>query len=124
MSKEKVFIVVSHKNSPKAGSHPGRGAKSKLEWEVSETVEFVNQVKNRHTDTASIIGDYINRKIIIGSRFGITEYAQLDEYVRKKYKKQMDQLDEAYGRQQVADESPELVVDASGNLRAKTVFDV
>jgi hypothetical protein len=116
MSKEKVFIVLSHKNSLKKGSS--------TEWEVSETVEFVNQLRNRHTSMGSAIGDYINRKMIIGTRYGMDEYSKFDEYIRKKYSKQMDELDAAYLKQQVADESPEVIVDQFGNVRSKTVFDV
>jgi len=124
MSKEKVFIVVTHLNSHKKGSHPGRHEKENVQWEISETVEFVNQVKKKHISTASAIGDYINKKIIIGSRYGITSYDQFEEYVRTKYAKQMAELDAAYRTQQVVEEkSPEVFVDAFGNVRAKTVFD-
>jgi len=118
-----VFIIVTHLNSPKKGSHPGREKSPEVQWEISETVEFVNQVRKRHISTASAIGDYINRKMITGARYGITEYSQFEEYVRKKYKKQMEELDAAYRPQQVADESPAVFVDEFGNVRAKTVFD-
>ena len=67
--KEKIFIVISHKNSLKKGSQ--------TEWEVAEFVEFVNQLRNRHYSSSSAIGDYINRKMITGTRFGITEYENL-----------------------------------------------
>ncbi len=124
MSKEKVFIIISHLNSHKKGSHPGRDQNPKVEWEISETVEFVNQVRNKHISTASAIGDYINKKMLTGSRYGITSYDQFEEYVRKKYAKQMTELDAAYRAQQVVEEkSPEVFVDAFGNVRAKTVFD-
>jgi hypothetical protein len=124
MSKEKVFIIVSHKNSPKKGSHPGSSEKVEVEWEVTEHVEFVNQIRNKHISMASAIGDYINKKMITGARFGITEYDKFEEYVRTKYKKQMEELDAAYRAQQVVEEeSPEVFVDAFGNIRARTVFD-
>jgi len=122
MSKEKVFIVLSHKNSLKRDPKTGKGMAD--QWEVSETVEFVNQIRNKHTSTASAIGDYINRKMVIGSRYGVTEYDKFEEYVRKKYAKQMAQLDAAYREQQVVDESPEVFVDQFGNVRPRTVFDV
>lgn len=123
MSKEKVFIVVSHKNSLKKDARTGKSIKD--QWEVEEYVEFVNQVRDRHLSTGSAIGDYINRKMITGSRYGITEYDKFEEYVRTKYKKQMDELDAAYREAQVQpEESPEVFADQFGNIRAKTVFDV
>lgn len=124
MSKEKVFIVVTHLNSPKKGSHPGHADKKEIQWEVSEHVEFVNQVRKKHISTASAIGDYINRKMVIGSRHGVTEYEKFEEYIRTKYKKQMDELDSAYDAERVKlPESPEVFVDSFGNVRQKTVFD-
>lgn len=125
MSKEKVFIVISHLNKPAKGSHPGRNNKDEIKWEVTEHVEFVNQVRDKHISMASAVGDYINRKMVIGSRHGMTDYDKFEEYVRKKYKKQMEELDAAYREQRVGPpESPEVFVDNFGNVRAKTVFDV
>lgn len=125
MKKEKVFIILSHKNMLKEGSHPGRNNKDKLEWEVSEQVEFVNQLRNRHTSTSSAIGDYINRKMVTGSRFGLTDYEAFEQYVRKKYAKQMAELDAAYNDDRVKEEeTQEVFVDNFGNVREKTVFDV
>jgi hypothetical protein len=55
----------------------------------------------------------------------VTEYEKFEEYIRTKYKKQMDELDTAYRDQQVAPpESPEVFIDSFGNVRQKTVFDV
>ena len=125
MSKEKVFIVISHKNQLSKDSHPGRGKNPVLKWEVSENVEFVNHVKNRHITAGSAIGDYINRKMISGARHGMTDYAAFEEYVRKKYEKQMKELDEAYLSMQVPDNRPApLITDTFGNERERTVFDV
>jgi len=123
--KEKVFIVLSHKNQLSRGSHPGRGKNGTVNWEVAEQVEFVNKLKERHITTGSVIGDYINRTMIKGERHGMTEYSVFEEYVRKKYKKQMDELDTAYGNERIEIEQPkEIFVDNFGNEREKTVFDV
>lgn len=126
MKKEKVFIVLSHKNSTKKGTHTGRQS-DEVQWEVAESVEFVNQLKKKHISMASIVGDYTNREIVIGSRYGITDYDKFEEYVRSKYKKQMDQLDSVYKVDQiqepVTEPSPEVFVDEYGNVREKTVFD-
>lgn len=124
MAKEKVFIVLSHKHSLKKDKN-GKGVAG--EWEVAETVEFVDQLRKRHTSTASVIADYLNKKIIIGSRVGMGDYNSFDNYIRKKYARQMSELDAAYGKEQIEDKdqsNTEVFVDSFGNLRPKTVFDV
>jgi len=124
MKKEKVFIVISHKNSLKPELRVRTGTAD--DWEITETVEFVNQIRNRHTSMSSAIGDYINRKMITGARYDITDYEKFEGYVRSKYPKQMAELDAAYNSTRPAEEvieSPEVFVDPFGNVRAKTVFD-
>jgi len=117
MKKEKVYIVVSHKHNIKKGSRTG-------EWEVSEKVEFVNQLRNRHYTMSSAIGDYINRKMITGARHGMDDYDKFEHYIREKYPKEIGQLDAAYREQQVVvEQSPEVFADQFGNVRARTVFD-
>jgi len=121
MSKEKVYIVISHKHSLKKGT--------KDNWEVAESIEFVSHLRNRHYTTSSIIADYLNKKLITGKRFGMTEYDMFDAYIRKKYDKQMAQLDAAYGKEQVVEEVTEevveerMVTDQFGSTRPATVFD-
>jgi hypothetical protein len=117
MAKEKIFIVLSHKHSLKK--------KTNGDWEVQETVEFVNQLRNKHISSSSVIGDYINRKMVIGERFGFSDYAKFEEYVYKKYEKQMAELDAAYSDQRLA--PAEILApfkDQFGNTREKTVFDL
>jgi len=116
MAKEKVFIVLSHKHSLKRGT--------KDHWEVSETVEFVNQLRNRHHTMSTAIADYLNEKMLTGSRSGMTDYKQFEGYVRKKYEKELSQLDSMYkaDRPEKATE-PELYTDKFGTVRLKTVFD-
>lgn len=116
MSKEKVFIVLSHKHNLKPGS--------KTEWEVSEKVEFVNQLRKKHITMSSAIGDFLNRKMISGSKVGLVDYDYFEEYLEKKYSKEMEQLKEAYGHlAQVRVTAPEPFIDMFGNEREKTVFD-
>jgi hypothetical protein len=119
MRKERVYIVLSHKNSLKKGS--------RTDWEVAETVEFVNQLRDRHMTMASAIGDYLNCKMLAGSRFGMDDYDKFDTYIRSKYSKQMEQLDAAYKsevKEVVVEQSDQdLVVDEFGNVRTRTVFD-
>lgn len=121
MKTEKVFIVISHKNSLKKGT--------KDQWEVSETVEFVNQLRNKHITMSSAVGDYINRKILSGARFGIADYGKFEDYVRTKYKSQMAELDLAYESMRIAeplvlDIKPAPYTDQFGLPRERTVFDV
>lgn len=125
MSKEKVFIVVSHKHSLK---NKRSKAENPNDWQVTETVEFVNQIRPRHTSMSSAIGDYINRKMLSGSRFGITEYGPFEDYIRKTYAKELGQLDALYRADQIKDEpvvesKQEVFADEFGNVRARTVFD-
>jgi hypothetical protein len=123
MKKEKVFIVVSHKNVLK---YPVRRG-SKTEWEIAEKVEFVNQLRNKHITSSSAIGDYINRKMETGARFGMGDYETFETYIRSKYAKEMAELDKAYRNMQAtaleATTSPEVFADKFGNVRARTVFD-
>jgi len=123
MRQEKIFIIISHKNSLKPGHHH---TGTSDDWEITETVEFVNQIRNKHTSMSSAIGDYVNRKMITGARFDITDYNKFEDYVRSKYPKQMNELDAAYNSTRPAEpvvESPAVFVDNFGNVRAKTVFD-
>jgi hypothetical protein len=122
MKKEKVYIVVSHKHVLKT---PGT-KKSEPVWEVAESVEFVNQLRNKHLTTSSAIGDYINRKMEKGERHGMGDYDKFEEYVRSKYAKEMAELDNAYRAQVIFDVTPpeqEVFADEFGNVRARTVFD-
>lgn len=103
MKKEKVFIVLTHKHSLKAGT--------KDDWEVTEKVEFINAIRDRHYNYASAIGDYINKSMLVGKRIGMGEYDNFERYVRKKYAKQMDALDQAYNSDQVAEQEESVVSD-------------
>ena len=116
MSKEKIFIVLSHKHSLKKGS--------RTEWELTETVEFVNQLRNKHLSMSVAIGDYLNRKMLSGERRGINDYTKFEDYIRTKYGKQLAELDVAYRSQQIVEEPKEEVFsDEFGNVRPRTVFD-
>ena len=117
MSKDQVYIVVSHTNRLR-----------NQKWEVSEKVEFVNSLRSRHYTTASIIADYINQKVITGKRFNIETYNQLDQYLRTKYPKQFKELDEKYAsmvvqQPAVVSDVPNVIIDDFGIARQKTVFD-
>lgn len=121
MAKEKVFIVVSHKHSLK---NPKLKTESPDNWQVTETVEFVNQIRNKHISMSTAIGDYVNRKMVTGAAKGITDYDKFEDYIRAKYVKEMAELDSAYKKEQIVVENTTPVfADQFGNVRAKTVFD-
>jgi len=99
MKKEKVFICITQMRSLKS--------KQAESWQVTEQVEFVDQVRKRHVQTCAAIGDYINRKIIVGAGRGVTDYDKFEEYVREKYPKQMEQLDKFFRPETVKPEVTE-----------------
>jgi hypothetical protein len=116
MAKEQVYIVLMHKHSLKPGTRD--------QWEVQETVEFVSQLRNKHHSMASACGDFLNRKMISGSRHGFADYAVFEDYIEKKYEKQLTELRNAYPRAPLPEAvKPTLVKDQFGNERTPTVFD-
>lgn len=115
MKKEKVYIVLSHKHSLKPRTNG--------EWQVNETVEFVNSLRNKHYTMASAIGDYVKGEMLFGARVGMDVYQNFENYVRRKYPEQMEELDEKYGQLRIRDHIPEIILDEFGNNRPKTVFD-
>lgn len=106
MKKEQVFICVTQVRSLRP--------KSRSDWQVTERVEFVDQVRRKHVQTAMAVGDYINRKMIIGTG-KVESYEKFEEYVRAKYPKQMGQLDEFFRPEtvepEVIEESPPVTVE-------------
>ena len=109
MAKEQIYIVVSHKNSLKSGS--------RTEWEVTEKVEFINQLKKRHINQSSVIANYLEKKMISGKRFGLEDYDKFENYIRTKYPAQLKELDNHYRPEDLSlseETSPALEVDKEG----------
>jgi hypothetical protein len=123
MKNEKVYIVLSHKHSLKVNPKTGKGMKD--QWEVSESVEFVNALRTKHTTMSSAIGDFTNRKMLSGTKVGMGDYDQFEAYIQKKYPKQLAELIEAYREPEPVVETPpsDLITDQFGNIRVRTVFD-
>jgi hypothetical protein len=116
MAKEQVFIVMSHKHS----------FNKDKQWETAEAVEFVSQLRNRHFSYASVIGDYINKKLVGGSKSKLISYEKFEDLVRTKYADQMAELDKAYRDDIVEVEvapTAKMVTDQFDNARPWTVFD-
>lgn len=115
MKKVKAFIVLSHTHKLEKNG----------QWQVYENVEIVDQLRKRHYTNSSAIGDFINRTMISGIKVGMENYENFENYIRNRYKKQMDELDALYKNNRViVEDKQNLVVDQFGNLREKTVFDV
>jgi hypothetical protein len=114
MGKEKLFVVLSHKHSLKKGSN--------TVWETNEKLEFVNNLRPKHYSMSSAIGDYINRKMIIGERAGLGNYNEFESFITRKYEKQMAELDSAYKSFQI-EKAPDTITDQFGNVRLPTIFD-
>jgi hypothetical protein len=108
MKKDKVFIIITHKHRLKE--------RSKDQWDVVETVEFVDQIRSKHYSYASAIGDYINREVIMGTKMSLTNYIEFDNYVRNRYKAQMDELDSVYAEKVVKVVDAVLTSDRLGNI--------
>lgn len=116
MAQDKVYIVLSHKHSLKKGTND--------QWEVAEQVEFVNQLRDKHHTMSSAIGSFLDRKIITGARHGFTDYAVFENYVAKKYEKQLNELISAYPRDELDTMiAAPTITDQFGNKRTPTVFD-
>jgi len=87
MSKEKVFIVTTHYKKPKKNL-PGM-------WESREKVEFLNRVRANQLRIASVVIDYLDEKVVVGSVKGV-KYDEYINYLHLTYPKQMDELKKAY----------------------------
>ncbi len=126
MSKEKVFIVVSHKRMIKKSARVGARKPVDADWETAETIEFVNRLTNKHISMSSAIADYLGRTMISGKSRGMDSYEQFETYIHTKYPKQLAELDSVYKEQQIVvptAPSPDIVVDDAGNIHPRTVFD-
>lgn len=84
-----IFIVITHAAKPAPGK----------QWEVHESCEFVDRIKNRHTTNATAIIDYLNKKVI-KDRSGEGTYDDFIAYAEKSYPDQMKALKELYDNDQ------------------------
>jgi hypothetical protein len=89
MSKEKVFIVVSHSRLP------SKDRAKQGQWEVTEKIEFVDQLRKRHIDMSSITVDYLEEKVLYGNPKNI-QYDEFIKYVTERCPRQMKELNETY----------------------------
>lgn len=83
---KKVFIILTHYYSP--GEEEGK-------HNLTEKCEFVDDIKSRHHTGASVILDFMNKKVIKQRQTDYSYYHYL-EYVSEKYPKQMEELTREY----------------------------
>ena len=102
MRKPQVFIVVSQLRNLVKGS--------RTEWQVQETVEFVDRLKDRYYSNAVAIANYTTKTIIKGQHKGIVDYDKFEDYIRNLYPEQMAELDKFYRTQPAVNNTP-LIVD-------------
>jgi hypothetical protein len=100
MKKENVFITATHYQRP-AKDRSGQ-------WEVTEKVEFISQMRNKHYQMATIAVDYINEKVIIGKTKGV-QFDSFIEYITQRYPEQMKYLQQAY-KPETIESAPEVEV--------------
>lgn len=86
-----IYIVITH------SARPSKSQESK--WEVHESCEFVDRIKDRHNTSATAIIDYLNKKVI-KDRSGEGTYDDFIAYAEKSYPEQMASLKEIYGNDQ------------------------
>jgi hypothetical protein len=77
-----IYIVITHIQQP-----PNDEGKVG----VSERCEFVDNLKNRHRSTASVILDYLNEKVV-KNRSEEGSYPEFVKYLEKNYPQQMGEL--------------------------------
>lgn len=81
---KKVFIVITHSKQTKDGKS-----------QVVEQCEFVDRLRNRDHNTASVILDYRNEKIL-KNRDGTGTFTDFVWYLHKNYPQQMAELASEY----------------------------
>lgn len=93
-----AFIILVHHRVPVSASHPGshfwkNGGKKSKKMTVTEDVHFVSKIKNSMYDSATLIVDFANEKMI-KNRYRSTgiDYNQIVEYLDGKYPDRMEEL--------------------------------
>lgn len=86
MKNHGAFIVIKHYY------HPLRGTD---QVQVNEEVTFVDRLKNHHLDDATVIVDFLNRKLK-KNRAVNTSFDQYMEYLNNKYPTEMNKLNEMF----------------------------
>ena len=92
-SKKSHYIVIIHAHQPAEGSHPEmKDFGEKGQWTMNETVYFVDKLKPRHMDSASVVIDYDNWKVLKDRTNSISNPQQMLDHVQKNYPQQFKQF--------------------------------
>ena len=92
-SKKSHFIVFIHTQKPAQGARtemPNFAEEGK--WNVQEMVYFVDKIKSHHMDTATVIIDYDNWKVVKDRTDSVTGPQQMLDHVQKHYPQQYIQF--------------------------------
>jgi hypothetical protein len=85
--KPRFYVLLTHYTRPKFANSSKQSGWNKTQGLVQHDEEFAvkTRVSNRDIQSASIILDLINSKVIV-SKFGDRNYEKLLEYVLKHYR--------------------------------------
>ena len=86
-SAKNIYVVITHVMQLKNGTE-----------EVVEKCEFVDQIKNRHRNTASVILDFLKQSVV-KDRNNVYEYWTYYHYVAQNYPNQVKELELEYADQ-------------------------
>lgn len=82
--RKEAYIILTHYYTP---------SKEQNKWDANELIEFVGNIKNKHYEKATMIVDFINKKII-KSRVSNATYESFEDHVYEKYPEKIKQFKE------------------------------
>lgn len=83
---KKAYIVITHRFTPNPDSKSKDDA-----WNVNETCEFVDELKNRMKSEATVILDY-KEKRLNKNRLDHGDYETFLYHVKERYEEQFEQF--------------------------------
>jgi hypothetical protein len=93
---KKVYIAITYSYAPNPNS---KGSEDK--WLVTEMVEFLSTLKNKHVTGATLIIEATERKLV-KSRSADADYDTVYEYVKKSHPAKIEKLEAILNPVQVA----------------------
>ena len=86
---KQCYIVITHYRKPEIDN----SGKQTQNHEITEQVEFIDNLRSRHDTDATIIINY-NFECIIKNRTNQADYQSIMEYLNEKYPKKIARLRE------------------------------
>ena len=85
-SKKSHYIVFIHTQQPAEGAHTEmKNFGEEGKWTMREMVYFVDRLKSHHNDSATVIIDYDNWKIVKDRTDSVTGPQQMLDHIQKHY---------------------------------------